>query len=201
MRHGPGPFTAGGAIVRESTGPAVKEILSEIRRIGAELVSAEELEDAKSNLIRQLPARFETAQATASTLAGLAIYHLPLDEFATRAAKIQRVSREDVKRVAAAYLAPERMRVVLVADAASVREQLSSLGLGPVDVQSAPDAKAVPGKAAAPGQPAAPGKAATPGQPAAPGKAAAPGQPAAPGKAATPGGKPAAPAPAPAGKP
>jgi predicted Zn-dependent peptidase len=174
MRHGPGPFTAGGAIVRESTGPAVKEILSEIRRIRAELVSAEELEDAKSNIIRQLPARFETASATASTLSGLAAYHLPLDEYAHRAAKIQRVTREDVKRVAEAYLAPERMRVVLVADAASVREQLSALGLGAVDVQSPPGAKAAPGKPAAPDKGAAPG-----GKPAAP----APAPPLAPAPA------------------
>ncbi|MCC6554533.1 MAG: insulinase family protein [Polyangiaceae bacterium] len=140
MRHGPGPFTAGGAIVRDGTGPAVKEILSEIRRIRGELVSAEELEDAKLNLIRQLPARFETAGATASTLSGLAMYHLSLDELANRAAKIRRVTREDVRRVAEAYLVPEKMRVVMVADAGAVRDQLTALGLGDVEVQQAPGA-------------------------------------------------------------
>ena len=175
MRHGPGPFTAGGAIVRESTGPAVKEIFAEIRRMRAELVTDEELNDAKSNLIRQLPARFETAGATASTLADLAIYHLPLDEFATRAAKIQGVTREDVRRVAEAYLVPERMRAVMVADASAVREQLPALGLGAVDVQQAPG----DGAAAAPG----PAKA-TPAAPAKlpPGKEPAKATPAAPAK-------------------
>ena len=148
MRHGPGPFTAGGAIVRESTGPAVGEILSEIKRIREEPVGEEELGAAKENLIGQLPARFETVNATASTLAGLAIYGLPLDEYANRAAKIERVSREDVQRVARQYLVPERTRLVLVGDAAVVKGQLEPLGLGPMDVQSAPAAaggKAGPG--------------------------------------------------------
>jgi predicted Zn-dependent peptidase len=135
MRHGPGPFTAGGAIVRESTGPAVKEILAELRRMREEIVPKDELEDAKSNLIRQLPARFESAAATASTLAGLAMYRLPLDELATRTAKIQRVTAEDVHRAARAHLTPERVRVVMVADAGAVQAQLSALNLGAVDVQ------------------------------------------------------------------
>jgi zinc protease len=163
MRHGPGPFSAGGAIVRESTGPAVKEILAELERIRKEPVSAEELEDAKTNLIRQLPARFETAGATAATLAGLAVYDLPLDEFATRPARIQRVTREDVQRVAQAYLVPDQLRVLLVADG-RVAEQLSSLALGPVSVekaQGAPADKAALEKAGAKpaADKAAPGKA------------------------------------------
>lgn len=140
MRHGAGPFTAGGAIVRENTGPAVKEILAEVTRVRSEPVTADELADAKANLIRQLPARFETAQATASTVAGLAIYHLPLDEFATRPDRIRRVTREDVQRVAAKYLLPDRLRVVMVADAGAVQAQLQPLGLGAADIQKAPAA-------------------------------------------------------------
>lgn len=144
MRHGPGPFTAGGAIVRENTGPAVREIFAEIRRMREEPVGAEELEDAKANLIQRLPAQFETAGATATSLSSLAIYHLPLDEYATRAAKIRAVTREEVQRVAQKYLVPEQMRVVMVADAAQVRGQLEPLGLGAIDLQAPPAAPAPP---------------------------------------------------------
>ncbi|WP_437837299.1 M16 family metallopeptidase [Sorangium sp. So ce1153] len=201
MRHGAGPFAAGGAVVRENTGPAVREIFAEIDRMRREPVTLEELADAKANLIRQLPARFETAGATASTVASLAVYDLPLDEFGTRPARIQRITPEDVQRVAQKYLAPEQLRVVLVGDASAVGEQLSALQLGPVTVQKAPGVTAgqppaaaqQAGKPAAPAQPAAPqaGKPAAPAQPAAPqaGKPAAPAQPAAPQA-----GKPAAPA-------
>ncbi|WP_437678818.1 M16 family metallopeptidase [Sorangium sp. So ce131] len=210
MRHGPGPFSAGGAIVRENTGPAVREILAEIDRMRREPVTIEELADAKANLIRQLPARFETAGATASTIASLAIYGLPLDEFATRPARIQRITPVDVQRVAQQYLVPEQLRVVLVGDAGAIGEQLSALQLGPITVQKAPgvtsgDAADKLGKgAAAPeaAKPAAPAAAqgakpatAAPAQAVKP-AAAAPAQAAKPAAAAPAQGatKPAAPA-------
>ncbi|WP_437915230.1 pitrilysin family protein [Sorangium sp. So ce302] len=171
MRHGAGPFSAGGAIVRENTGPAVREIFAEIDRMRREPVTNEELADAKANLIRQLPARFETADATASTIAGLAVYDLPLDEYATRPARLQRITPADVQRVAQKYLVPEQLRVVLVGDAGAVGEQLSALQLGEVIVQKAPGVTAGPAAAASkPAAPAAPqaAKPAAPAQPAAP---------------------------------
>lgn len=134
MRRGPGPFVAGGAIVRESTGPAVREVIAEMKRMQDELVTADELEDAKSNLILQLPARFETASETASTLGYLATYGLPLDEIATRPARVKAISREDVKRVAGAYLRPGVARVVIVGDAKVVKAQLEALGMGAVEL-------------------------------------------------------------------
>ena len=137
FRHGPGPFTAGGAIVREKTGPAVTEIIKEIDRIRTEPVTDAELADTKAYLVRTLPARFETVDATAGTMASLAVYGLPLDEFATRAARIGRVTADDVKRVAAAYLVPGAYHVVVVGDAKVVEAQLGEVGLGKVALKAA----------------------------------------------------------------
>jgi predicted Zn-dependent peptidase len=134
MRRGPGPFVAGGAIVRESTGPAVREMLAEMKRLQAELVTAEELDDARSNLILQLPARFETAAETASTLAYLATYGLPLDEIATRPARLKAVTRDDVKRAAESYLKADLTRIVIVGDAKVIKAQLDALGIGSVEL-------------------------------------------------------------------
>jgi zinc protease len=136
FRHGPGAFSTGGAIVREKTGPAVTEMLSELQRIRTEPVTNEELEAAKSLLIRALPARFESASETASTLASLAVYGLPLDEFATRPARIQRVTREDVTRVAQTYLPADGFRLIVVGDAAAVKDQLGKVGLGEVTMKA-----------------------------------------------------------------
>ncbi|WP_272422994.1 M16 family metallopeptidase [Polyangium jinanense] len=159
MRHGPGPFTAGGAIMTPATAPAVKEIFAEIERLRKELVSAEDLADAKANLVRQLPARFETAGETAGTLASLAVQGLALDELATRPSRISKISAEDVKRVAEKYLRPDQMRVIVVGDAAVVEKELAALDLGGVEVRKAPakkDAKAEPKKDAAKGAPVGP---------------------------------------------
>ncbi len=135
MRHGAGPFTAGGAIVREKTEPAAEEILAEIRRMQDALVSDEELADAKTNLIRRLPASFETVSDVAGSIAYLAVYGLPLDEFSKRSEAYRAVTRDDVQRVAKLYLRPERLRLVIVGDASVVQKDLEKLNLGPIDVR------------------------------------------------------------------
>lgn len=151
FRHGPGAFSAGGAIVRESTGPAALEMLAELQRLRTEQVSDEELAAAKSLMIRALPARFETASETAGTLASLAIYGLPLDEFATRPARLARVTREDVSRVAQTYLPADGLRLIVVGDPAVVKDQLAKVGLGEVAIkEQKPAAAAAPAAAKAP---------------------------------------------------
>jgi zinc protease len=138
MRQGPGPFNAGGAIVRESTGPAVKEIRAEIDRIRSEPVSDDELADAKTNILRALPAEFESTGDVVRALASLVALGLPLDEYATLPARVAAVTKEDVRRVAQKTLAPEAARLVVVGDASVVKAQLASLGLGEIDLRAAP---------------------------------------------------------------
>ena len=134
MRLGPGPFTAGGAIEARHTAAAVKEILAEIERMRREPVTAAELSTAQQYLVRQLPARFETARETASTSAALSLYDLPLDEFAGRAARIEKVTAADVQRVAERTLV-DGGRFVVVVGPPEVRDGLAALGLGEVEVR------------------------------------------------------------------
>lgn len=135
MRHGAGPFTAGGAIVREKTTPAAEEIFAEMQRIKEALVSEEELADAKTNLIRKLPASFETVSDVASSVAYLAIYGLPLDEYEHRTEAYNAVTREDVLRVAKTYLRADRVRLVIVGDADVIEKDLNKLKLGKIEVR------------------------------------------------------------------
>lgn len=130
LRHGPGPFRAGADVVREHTVDAVREILAEIERLRTEPVSPDELADAKSALVRALPGRFEAAADVAASLGEIATHGLPLDDWTTRAARIQAVDAKDVQRVAAERLRADRLAVVLVGDVASFRDRLGELGLG-----------------------------------------------------------------------
>ena len=134
MRHGPGPFTAGGAIVREKSQPAALEIFAELKRMVDAEVTDEELADAKTNLVRRLPASFETVSEIANSLAYLAVYGLPLDEYAKRAAAYRAVTKADVLRVARQYLTVDKMRLVIVGDASVIEKDLDQLGLGKVEV-------------------------------------------------------------------
>lgn len=137
MRHFAGPFTAGGAIVREKTEPAAEEILAEIKRIVDAEVTDEELADAKTNLVRRLPAQFETVSEIAGALAYLAIYGLPLDEYEKRAEAYKAITKADVQRVAKQYLAIDKIRLVIVGDANVIEKDLEKLGLGKPEIRRA----------------------------------------------------------------
>ncbi len=130
MRHGAGPFSAGGAIFAEHTADAVKVLLAQVDRIRSEPVTATELADAKENARLALPARFESVDDLTGALQDLAVYHLPLDEYATRAARIDAVTAADVERVAQKWLRPDALRVVVAGDRAKVEASLAALALG-----------------------------------------------------------------------
>jgi zinc protease len=128
MRHGAGPFAAGGAIFAEHTADAVKALQAQIDRIRAEPVTAEELADAKENAKLALPARFESVDDLSGALQDIAVYEMPLDEYAQRTAKIDAVTAADVQRVAKAWLHPEAMRIVIAGDRAKIEHGLGELG-------------------------------------------------------------------------
>jgi zinc protease len=136
-RRDPGPWCAGAAVTTSATALAIREIFSEIERLRSEFVPATELQNAKTSLIRKLPARFETAAGTAQALSSLSILDLPLDVFATRQTRVARVTPEDVHRVANLYLRPEAMRIFIVGDARAIREDLEKLDLGEIEVRPA----------------------------------------------------------------
>jgi len=132
MRRGPGPFFATAAVVREKTGPAISEMLAELARMRDDLPTDDEVEDAKTRLVRQLPAAFETSGQTSSTLGFMAVHGLPLDEPAQRMARLKKITKDDVRAAARARLAPDAFRLVVVGDARVIEPQLAALGAGPV---------------------------------------------------------------------
>jgi zinc protease len=128
LRHGAGPFSAGGAIFAEHTADAASALLAQLDRIRAEPVTAEELADAKENAKLALPARFEGVDDLTGALQDLAVHGLPLDDFATRAARIDAVTAADVLRVAKKWLRPQDLRIVVAGDRSKVEADLAKLG-------------------------------------------------------------------------
>jgi len=164
MRHGAGPFLAGGSVFAAKTIPAIKEVFNELEGLRRDGPTEDELALAKESIRLGMPGRFETAGDVASAVAELVVYDLPLDDFDKRLARIEAVTAADVKRVAAAYLEAKAMSVIVVGDKASLAPQLESLGMGPFEER---DAYGNPLTTAAPSPEAAPAaKPATPAKPA-----------------------------------
>jgi zinc protease len=121
-------------VAREVTAPAVREMLTEVDRIRADLVTPSELSLATSYLDGVFPIRYETTTAIATALATLVVHGLSPDYYDSYRANVRAVSRDDVLAAARAHVHPERLQLVVVGDRDAVRGPLEELGFGPIIV-------------------------------------------------------------------
>lgn len=120
-----GSFRATTEVRNEVTGASLKEIFYELGRIRDEDVSDKELADAKSYLTGIFPIRLETQEGLVDQLVQIEMNGLASDYLQTYRENVQRVTKEDVRRAAHLYVTPDRAAVVVVGDAAQIREQVA----------------------------------------------------------------------------
>jgi zinc protease len=77
-------------------------------------VTEAELDKTKTFLTGAYPLRFDGNGPIANLLVGMQMVGLPLDYIATRNAKVEAVTLDDVKRVAARLIQPDQLRIVVV---------------------------------------------------------------------------------------
>jgi len=131
-RRGAGPFVVSTAVESDVTADAAREVLSEIERIRAEPVTADELSLATSYLGGVFPIKYETTDAIARALAALAAYDLPIDYFDTYRDAVRGVTIADVRRAAEHHLHPDALQVVVVGDASEIKAPVAAMELGPM---------------------------------------------------------------------
>ncbi|HEV2765478.1 MAG TPA: pitrilysin family protein, partial [Pyrinomonadaceae bacterium] len=124
-RRTAGTFRATAEVRTPVTGASLKEFFHEFERIRGEDVSDKELTDAKSYLTGIFPIRLETQEGLIDQLVQIEMHGLPEDYLRTYRDRINAVTREEVRRVANRHVQPERAAVVVVGDAAAVRDQLA----------------------------------------------------------------------------
>lgn len=104
-----GSFAASNDKVAE----AVDLLQAEWQRMAAGGVSDKELADAKTYLTGSYPLRFDGNGTIAGILTGMQLVGLDSGYIARRNALVEAVTAEDVARVAAEYMAPDRLRIVI----------------------------------------------------------------------------------------
>ena len=132
MRLSAGPFLATAAVQTDKTGEAVKEFFNELNGI-LEPVPAEELTKAKNYVALGFPGEFETTGDMARKLEELVAYNLPDDTFTNFVAAVSTVTAADLQRLAARYIQPDKMAVVVVGDRKVIEGPIRQLNLGPVN--------------------------------------------------------------------
>lgn len=112
-RYG-GSFQAGLQTKNESANTAITEVIKEMRRIQTEPVSDKELSDAKSFLTGSFPLRIDSNSKIAGFNLAVEYYGLGLDFVDRYPAIINRITGEDILRVAKEYLDPVNYVLVVV---------------------------------------------------------------------------------------
>jgi predicted Zn-dependent peptidase len=138
LRRGLGPFALQTSVGTEVTAPAIREAMRELEEIrGSRPATAEELATARASVTRGYPRGFETAQQVARGVSQLALHGLADSYFEDFVPRVESVSLDDIKRVAAHYLDPARMVTLAVGDHDKIAASLTTLNLGEPLVLSA----------------------------------------------------------------
>jgi predicted Zn-dependent peptidase len=133
MRLSAGPFLTAANVQTDKTGDAVKEFFNELNAILTP-VPADELTKAKNYVALGFPSEFETTGDLARKLEELVAYRLPDETFASFVAAVSRVTAADLQRLAARYIQPDKMAVVVVGDRQVIEGPIRQLNLGPVHI-------------------------------------------------------------------
>ena len=116
----------------DATGEVVRLIVDEMWRLQRERVSEGELASAKAYLTGSFPLTIETPDSIALQVLNVIFYGLPLEQLQTFRERVNRVTVDDIERVARFYLKPDAVSVVLVGNASVFVPQLRGVGFGAV---------------------------------------------------------------------
>src|SRR5918993_3725052 len=131
MRQSAGPFLATANVQTDKTGDALKEFFVELNSILGP-VPEDELTKAKNYVALSFPGEFETTGDLARKLEELVAYNLPDSTLTDFVAAVSKITSGDLQRVAARYIQPDKMAVVVVGDRKEIENKIRELNLGPV---------------------------------------------------------------------
>jgi zinc protease len=117
----PGSFWVSLQTRTEATNQAITGVLTEVKAIREAPVTDQELSEAKSFLMGSFPLRLDSTAKLAQVLAQVEFYGLGFEYFSQYPKWIERVTKEDVQRVARQYLDPQHYALVVVGNLAKAK--------------------------------------------------------------------------------
>jgi zinc protease len=133
--RGPRPLLVAAPVQTDRTGDSLAELVMELNAIKTTKPIAEpEMARVIAGLTRELPGRYETANAVLGSLISSALYGRPLDYAATLAERYEALDLGDLQAAANDLVQPSRLVWVVVGDLGQIRAQVEALNLGPVEV-------------------------------------------------------------------
>jgi len=118
----------------DTTGEALRLMVDEFSRLPRERVFERELSDAQAYLAGSFPLTIETPNEIATQVLNVVFFELPVEEIGTFGQRVQRVTPDDIQRVARQYVRPDRLSIVLVGNASAFVPQLRRVGFSEFEI-------------------------------------------------------------------
>ncbi|HKR63249.1 MAG TPA: insulinase family protein [Thermoanaerobaculia bacterium] len=146
----PGTFRVSMATKSGTTLESVDAMKGEIARLATAPVTQEELALAKESILNAFVFTMDTREKALAQQVNLEFYGFPKDYYTKYPSLIEKVTAEDVQRVAKKYVNPNQLAVLVVGNEKDFEKPLTSLGtVTPIDI-TIPEANAGEKKTAAP---------------------------------------------------
>lgn len=124
----PGTFTVAASTKSASTIAATREMLDEIGRLKSVPPTAEELKNAKDQVLNSFIFNYDSREKTLNEQVTLALYGYPSDFLDKYKTGVEQVTAADVTRVANKYVDANKLAIVVVGNNAEFGGPLSTLG-------------------------------------------------------------------------
>ncbi len=118
-----GMFLINTAVETQYAVDSVKEIIKEIVSIQKEMVTNEELEQAKGYLTGIFPLAFESGAQIAGGLSNIVVFELEDDYYRTYRDRIAAITKEQIWDAAKKYLHPQKLSIVVCADKSEIEAE------------------------------------------------------------------------------
>ena len=125
----PSPFVASAAVRTDVTAASVAEFLKELEGI-LQGPTEEEIAFTKSAMRQATARQFESTRGLMGYLDPIVEYGLPDDYLAGRMQQVDQANQQQLTELAKQSIDPSRLAILVVGDAALVREPLKELGVG-----------------------------------------------------------------------
>lgn len=122
-----GTFMAGGQTQTKNTVPFIQSVTNEIKKLRNELVTEQELANAKESILNSFVFNFQNPSQTLSRLMRYEYFDYPEDFIFTYQDKVQNTSREDILDAAQKYLQPDQLVTLVVGNVKGMNPPLSNL--------------------------------------------------------------------------
>ena len=121
-------FRASASVRNEVTDSSIVQILYEMKQMIEGNITDEELNLAKNSIAGSFSRSLEQPQTIANFALNTAINNLPDDYYATYVQKLQALTKEDIREMAAKYIKPENAHINIVGKTSDFADKLPQFG-------------------------------------------------------------------------